>query len=104
MLILGPWYTDAHLKRFKTEAEAAANLDHPQIVPIYEIGEIEGQHYFTMKLVEGPSLKQLGSSGPLAPRRAAVLVAGAARAIHHATERGILIRALIHVNCLMVVI
>src|SRR5579862_1442645 len=59
MLILGPWATEAHLKRFKTEAEAAANLDHPQIVPIYEIGQVQGQHYFTMKLVEGPSLKQL---------------------------------------------
>ena len=56
MLILGPWATEAHLKRFKTEAEAAANLDHPQIVPIYEIGQVEGQHYFTMKLMEGGSL------------------------------------------------
>src|SRR6266852_94701 len=62
MLILGPWATDAHLKRFKTEAEAAANLDHPQIVPIYEIGQVESQHYFTLKLVEGPSLKQLANS------------------------------------------
>jgi serine/threonine protein kinase/tetratricopeptide (TPR) repeat protein len=92
MLILGPWATEAHLRRFKTEAEAAANLDHPQIVPIYEIGQVEGQHYFTMKLVEGPSLKQLVMSGPLAPRRAAELLAGAARAIHHAHERGILHR------------
>jgi serine/threonine-protein kinase len=47
MLILGPWASEAHLKRFKTEAEAAANLDHPQIMPIYEIGQVEGQHYFT---------------------------------------------------------
>jgi len=101
MLILGPWATEAHLKRFKTEAEAAANLDHPQIVPIYEIGQVEGQHYFTMKLVEGPSLKQLVSSGPLAPRRAAELLAGAARAIHHAHERGILHRDLKPGNILL---
>src|SRR5689334_12858207 len=58
MIALGSWATEPHLKRFKTEAEAAANLDHPQIVPIYEIGQVGGQHYFTMKLVEGISLKQ----------------------------------------------
>ena len=101
MLILGPWATEAHLKRFKTEAEAAANLDHPQIVPIYEIGQVEGQHYFTMKLVEGPSLKQLVISRPLASRRAAELLAGAARAIHHAHERGILHRDLKPGNILL---
>jgi serine/threonine-protein kinase len=101
MLILGPWATEAHLKRFKTEAEAAANLDHPQIVPIYEIGQVQGQHYFTMKLVEGPSLKQLVISRPLAPRRAAELLAGAARAIHHAHERGILHRDLKPGNILL---
>jgi len=101
MLILGPWATETHLKRFKTEAEAAANLDHPQIVPIYEVGQVEGQHYFTMKLVEGPSLKQLVMDGSLASRRAAELLAGAARAIHHAHERGILHRDLKPGNILL---
>lgn len=101
MLILGPWATEALLKRFKTEAETAAHLDHPQIVPIYEIGQVEGQHYFTMKLVEGPSLKQLVISGPLAPRRAAGLLARAARAIHYAHERGILHRDLKPSNILL---
>src|SRR5581483_11785003 len=101
MLILGPWATEAHLKRFQTEAEAAANLDHPQIVPIYEVGQAEGQHYFTMKLVEGPSLKQLVTDQPVAPRRAAELLAGAARAIHHAHERGILHRDLKPGNILL---
>jgi serine/threonine protein kinase/Tfp pilus assembly protein PilF len=101
MIALGPWATEPHLKRFKTEAEAAANLDHPQIVPIYEIGQIAGQHYFTMKLVEGISLKQAVRDGPLAPRRAAAIMVTIARAIHYAHERGILHRDLKPGNVLL---
>jgi serine/threonine protein kinase/tetratricopeptide (TPR) repeat protein len=92
MIMLGPWATEAHVKRFRTEAAAAANLDHPQIVPIYEVGKIDGQHYFTMKLIEGESLKQLVNAGSVEPRRAAVLVRTVARAIQHAHDRGILHR------------
>jgi TolB-like protein/tetratricopeptide (TPR) repeat protein len=101
MIGLGAWATEKNLKRFRAEAEAAANLDHPQIVPIYEIGQVENQHYFTMKLIEGRSLKELVADGPLAPRTAAELVATLACAIQHAHQRGILHRDLKPGNILL---
>src|SRR6476469_651138 len=89
---LGQWATKAHLKRFRLEAEAAASLDHPCIVPIYEVGERDGQCYFSMKLVEGGQLDEVAKHTPISMRQAAELVAKVARTVHYAHGHGILHR------------
>jgi TolB-like protein/Tfp pilus assembly protein PilF/predicted Ser/Thr protein kinase len=92
VIALGHWATESHLKRFRLEAKAAASLDHPGIVPIYDIGEREGSCYFSMKLVEGGQLDEVVSREPMSIRRAAELMAKVARTVHYAHERGILHR------------
>jgi WD40 repeat protein/tRNA A-37 threonylcarbamoyl transferase component Bud32 len=96
MILAGQLATPEDVQRFRREAEAAAHLDHPNIVPIYEIGEHEGQHYFSMKLIEGGSLvtlrRSVGSSTLL--RSVTKLVATVSRAVYHAHQRGILHRDL----------
>jgi TolB-like protein/Flp pilus assembly protein TadD len=89
---LGQWATPAHLKRFRHEAEAAASLDHPHIVPLYEVGERDGQCYFSMKFVEGGQLDEVVEHSPISIRQAAELVAKVARTVHYAHEHGILHR------------
>ncbi len=79
-------------ERFHTEAVAAARLAHDNIVTVYDVGEHEGRPYYAMRLVEGPSLAEIAREGPLANRRAAAYVEGAARAIHAAHQQGILHR------------
>ena len=89
---LGPWTTETHLKRFRREAEAAASLEHSGIVPIYEVGEEDGQCYFSMKFIEGGQLDEVVRHTPMSIRQAAELVAKVARTVHYAHEHGILHR------------
>src|SRR6266700_103621 len=89
---LGHWATEAHLKRFRREAEAAASLEHPGIVPIHEVGEREGSCYFSMKLVEGGQLDEVVKREPMPIRRAVELIAKVAHTVHYAHEHGILHR------------
>ena len=89
---LGPWATEAHLKRFRREAEAAANLDHPFIVPIHEVGERDGCCYFSMNFIEGGQLDEVVRGAPMSIRQAAELIVKVARTVQYAHEHGILHR------------
>src|SRR5262245_39525736 len=116
MILAGQLATPALVQRFHTEAEAAARLDHPHIVPIYEIGEHDGQHYFSMKLIEGGTLAQRMSNDecqmtsedklraqtkPFDIRHSAFVISQVARAVHYAHQRGILHRDLKPTNILI---
>ena len=92
IIVLGHWATDRHLKRFRLEAEAAASLNHPSIVPIHEIGERDGCCYFSMNLIEGGQLDEVVRREAMSIRRAAELIAKLARTVHYAHEHGILHR------------
>jgi tetratricopeptide (TPR) repeat protein len=90
----GPLANNDDLRRFHMEAAAIAVLDHPNIVPIYEVGEHEGLSYFAMKLIDGASLAQGLPASVADPRAAAQLLATVARAVYHAHQRGVLHRDL----------
>jgi WD40 repeat protein/serine/threonine protein kinase len=101
MILSGRLASSGAIERFQTEAEAAARLEHPNIVPIYEIGEREGAHYFTMRLVEGGNLRQAFGGKPLPMVRAAELIVALARAMDYAHRRGVLHRDLKPANVLL---
>ncbi len=94
MILGGQFTTEADVKRFRTEAEAAANLKHPNIVAIHETGEHEGKHYFSMDYVEGKNLAQVIGGEPLPAQKAATLLKTIADAVHYAHQRGTLHRDL----------
>jgi TolB-like protein/tRNA A-37 threonylcarbamoyl transferase component Bud32/Tfp pilus assembly protein PilF len=92
VISLGQWASKAHLRRFRLEAEAAAKLEHPGIVPIHEVGERDGSCYFSMKFVEGGQLDEVAKRKPMPIRRAVELIAKVASTVHYAHEHGILHR------------
>jgi hypothetical protein len=101
MILAGQFAGEDEVKRFRTEAEAAAQLDHPNIVPIYEVGEHEGNHYYAMQFVDGPSLARHLGSTTWSNRDAAELIRTCAEAVQYAHERGIIHRDLKPGNVLL---
>ena len=101
MILAGQLASQQDVKRFHTEAEAAANLDHPGIVPVYEVGQYEGQHYFSMGYVDGQSLAARIASGPLAAGDAARLVKSIAEAVQFAHDHNVIHRDLKPANVLL---
>lgn len=101
MILAGQLASEDDINRFHSEAEAAANLRHPNIVPIYEVGEHEGRHYFSMELVDGQSLADLTRERTLPAKKAAEYVKTIAKAIHYAHAQGTLHRDLKPSNILI---
>jgi tetratricopeptide (TPR) repeat protein len=101
MILAGRLADDEDVRRFRVEAEAAAQVDHPGIVPVYEVNEHQGQHFFSMGFVEGESLAQRVARGPLPPPEAAALVQAAAEAMACAHARGVIHRDLKPSNILV---
>ena len=94
MILTGKLADPEDVQRFRMEAEAAGRLTHPNIVAIYGVGDIQGQHYFSMEFIEGTSLAQRLVAGPLPGKEAARHVRQIAKAVHYAHRQGILHRDL----------
>jgi serine/threonine-protein kinase len=94
LMLSGPLASEAEIKRFRSEANAAATLQHPNVVTIHEVGEQDGRHYFSMEFVEGQSLAEVVRRTPLPAERAVRYVKTIAEAVQYAHQRGILHRDL----------
>lgn len=101
MILQGDLASSVDRARFRSEAEAAATLQHPHIVPVYEVGEQDGRPFFSMKFIEGTTLAKRLIDGPLPPREAATLLLSIAKAIAEAHDRGLLHRDLKPSNILI---
>jgi eukaryotic-like serine/threonine-protein kinase len=101
MILAGELADRDDVRRFLVEAEAAAGLDHPAIVPVYECGQIEGRHFFSMGFIDGQSLAGLLAAGPLPPREAAAMLLRVAEAVNYAHGRGVIHRDLKPSNILL---
>ena len=101
MILRGDWASEIDLARFHSEAESAARLEHPNIVPIYEVGQHEGLPYFSMRLIEGVTFSDKMADGPLDSRQAAELMLPVCRAIDAAHHEGVLHRDLKPSNILV---
>lgn len=101
MILTGAFADDEEIKRFYQEAEAAAKLDHPGIVPVYDVGCCDGQHYYSMALIEGESLAARIKESPIEPRESAEILLKIARAVHVAHKAGFIHRDLKPANILL---
>jgi serine/threonine-protein kinase len=101
MLLRRDLASRADLARFRSEAEAAARLDHPGIVSIFDVGECDGLPFYSMRFIEGTTLARQLAAGPLPPREAATLLAKVADAVQAAHDRGVLHRDLKPSNILI---
>ena len=101
VLLLGKLASSDFIQRFRSEAATAAKLRHPNLVVIYDTGEVQGEHYFSMDFVDGESLATLVREGPLPPRRAAEYLVRIAEAIQHAHDHGVIHRDLKPSNILI---
>ena len=101
VLRTGAFSTGSELRRFRAEASAVAKLNHPNIVVVHEVGEVDDTPFFSMEFISGPSLAHLLKDGPLPPDRAATYIRAAAEGIHYAHSRGLIHRDLKPANILL---